>query len=66
MAVSVGLTLGAGVVLPAGDSSRSAAAEQKVAAAAAPQSRSPLAKGPVSDLNLVFTAQAVGWIEPCG
>ena len=26
----------------------------------------PLAHGPVPDLNLVFTAQVAGWIEPCG
>ncbi len=26
----------------------------------------PLARGPVPDLNLVFTAQVAGWLEPCG
>jgi len=70
MAFCVGLTLLAGVALQAGDSGRSVAADPRDASAAAPaqapQSRSPLAQGPVPDLNLVFTAQAVGWIEPCG
>jgi hypothetical protein len=57
MVISVGLTLLAGVILPAGDSRRSVAA---------PQARTPLARGPVPDINLVFSAQAIGWIEPCG
>jgi hypothetical protein len=26
----------------------------------------PLPAGPAPDLNLVFTSQVVGWIEPCG
>ncbi len=26
----------------------------------------PLPAGPAPDLNLVFTAQVTGWIEPCG
>ena len=26
----------------------------------------PLAEGPAPDLDLVFTAQVIGWIEPCG
>jgi hypothetical protein len=26
----------------------------------------PLASGPVPDLDLAFTAQVIGWIEPCG
>ncbi len=26
----------------------------------------PLAKGPAPDLDLVFTSQVIGWIEPCG
>jgi hypothetical protein len=26
----------------------------------------PLAPGPAPDLDLVFTAQVAGWIEPCG
>ena len=32
----------------------------------APAGRSPLATGPDADLNIVFTAQVAGWIEPCG
>jgi hypothetical protein len=26
----------------------------------------PLAGGPAPDLELLFTAQVIGWIEPCG
>jgi hypothetical protein len=26
----------------------------------------PLASGPAPDLDLAFTAQVIGWIEPCG
>jgi hypothetical protein len=26
----------------------------------------PLPPGPAPDLNLVFTSQVVGWVEPCG
>lgn len=26
----------------------------------------PLAEGPAPDLALAFTAQVIGWIEPCG
>jgi hypothetical protein len=26
----------------------------------------PLAPGPTPDLDLLFTAQVAGWIEPCG
>jgi hypothetical protein len=26
----------------------------------------PLASGPIPDLELLFTSQVVGWIEPCG
>lgn len=26
----------------------------------------PLPPGPAPDLDLVFTAQVVGWLEPCG
>jgi hypothetical protein len=31
-----------------------------------PAARSPLARGPETDLNIVFSAQVIGWIEPCG
>ncbi len=35
---------------------------------AAPQPARPalLPAGPAPDLNLVFTSQVIGWIEPCG
>jgi hypothetical protein len=26
----------------------------------------PLAAGPIPDLELLFTSQVAGWIEPCG
>lgn len=26
----------------------------------------PLAPGPIPDLDLLFTSQVAGWIEPCG
>ena len=35
---------------------------------AAPQPARPvsLPAGPAPDLDLVFTSQVIGWIEPCG
>ncbi|HEU4401184.1 MAG TPA: hypothetical protein VFT43_03695 [Candidatus Polarisedimenticolia bacterium] len=32
----------------------------------APSLPPPLPAGPAPDLDLVFTAQVAGWIEPCG
>ncbi|HET6277331.1 MAG TPA: hypothetical protein VFG08_00960 [Candidatus Polarisedimenticolia bacterium] len=64
--MAAGLTLLAGMMLPGGDVRRSLAAPPDAAGTPAPQTRSPLAPGPIADLNLVFTAQAIGWIEPCG
>jgi hypothetical protein len=54
------------MMLSAGGPRLRAAAPQSAARPAAPQARSPLARGPVPDLNIVFTAQVIGWIEPCG
>jgi hypothetical protein len=65
-AVPVALLLLAGMMLSAGGPRLRAAAPQSAARPAAPQARSPLARGPVPDLNIVFTAQVIGWIEPCG
>ena len=31
-----------------------------------PTAAPPLATGPAPDLDLVFTSQVVGYIEPCG
>jgi hypothetical protein len=31
-----------------------------------PQVPPPLPAGPAPDLDLVFTSQVAGWIEPCG
>ena len=39
------------------------AAPQSVAM---PTQDPPLAPGPVPDLELLFTSQVAGWIEPCG
>ncbi|HKN46750.1 MAG TPA: hypothetical protein VJ144_02160 [Candidatus Polarisedimenticolia bacterium] len=33
---------------------------------AAPQVPPPLPQGSAADLDLVFTNQVIGWIEPCG
>jgi len=33
---------------------------------AAPVVPPPLAAGPAPDLDLLFTAQVAGWVEPCG
>lgn len=33
---------------------------------ATPTQDPPLASGPVPDLELLFTSQVAGWIEPCG
>jgi len=32
----------------------------------APQFKPTVAGGPAPDLDLLFTAQVAGWIEPCG
>lgn len=32
----------------------------------APQFNPTIAAGPAPDLDLLFTAQVAGWIEPCG
>jgi len=63
---SVWLTLLSGLVLAAAVSPWSLAAPSAAAPKGAPQARTPLAQGPAADLNLAFTAQAIGWIEPCG
>jgi hypothetical protein len=62
----VALAFLGGMILPAGGPHPAAAVPQSAARPAAPQARSPLARGPAADLNIVFTAQAIGWIEPCG
>lgn len=36
------------------------------AAPAEPKLPPPLPQGPAPDLDLVFTNQVIGWIEPCG
>jgi len=33
---------------------------------AVPATSAPIPGGPAPDLDLVFTAQVIGWIEPCG
>jgi len=45
-----------------------AAQDQSVPAAPAPGSAMPppLPSGPAPDLDLVFTAEVVGYVEPCG
>jgi hypothetical protein len=42
------------------------APEEAPLSAAVPALSPPLASGPIPDLDLVFTAQVIGWIEPCG
>jgi len=37
-----------------------------VAPPEAPQVPPPLPAGPAPDLDLVFSSQVAGWIEPCG
>lgn len=67
MAVSAALALVAGLILPAGGLRQSAVAAPPAGTEpAARPARSPLAPGPVPDLDIAFTAQANGWIEPCG
>ncbi len=48
------------------DPSRAAQARPRPAGQPSPGIRPPLDTGPAPDLNLVFTAQVRGWIEPCG
>ncbi len=64
-AIPAALALLAGMFL-ASEGPRLSAAAQAPAGPSARQARSPLAIGPVADLNIVFTAQAIGWLEPCG
>jgi hypothetical protein len=33
---------------------------------ARPEMPPPLAAGPAPDLDLIFSAQVAGWVEPCG
>ena len=40
--------------------------EQAPLSVAMPTLTPPLAAGPIPDLNLLFTSQVAGWIEPCG
>ena len=42
------------------------AAPGQVAVASPQALPPPLVEGPAPDLDLVFTAQVIGWIEPCG
>lgn len=56
---------GAGPAVPAPPAGQS----QPVQAQSLPPGTQPLptiAGGPAPDLDLVFTAQVTGWIEPCG
>lgn len=46
-------------VLPQGQSIRPAAAQP-------PGAAPPLPAGPAADLDLVFTGQVAGYVEPCG
>jgi hypothetical protein len=48
------------------DPSRAVQARPRPAGQPSPGIRPPLDTGPAPDLNLVFTAQVKGWIEPCG
>ena len=68
--VVIGL-VGAIVALAAVAGRGAGAAEGQTPAPEAPvsvptQLPPPLAPGPVADLDLLFTSQVVGWIEPCG
>ena len=66
-AISAALALLAGMLLATEEPWLSpAAAALAPAGPSAPKARSPLARGPVADLNIAFTAQTIGWIEPCG
>lgn len=57
--------LGAGPAAPAPPAGPSPPAQgQSVPPAAQPLPT--IAGGPAPDLDLVFTAQVTGWIEPCG
>lgn len=42
------------------------APEQAPLSVAMPTLTPSLASGPIPDLDLLFTAQVIGWIEPCG
>lgn len=58
--VALAVALGAGFVALAANPP-----EQPVSVAA-PTMPPPLAGGPAPDLDLLFTAQVAGWVEPCG
>ena len=57
---AVAASIGAAFLAVAADSP-----EQPISAAA-PVMPPPLAGGPAPDLDLLFTAQVAGWVEPCG
>ena len=46
----------------------SAGAQQPISVAVppTPPEPPPLQTGPVPDLDLIFSAQVAGWVEPCG
>lgn len=69
------LVLGAAITLrPRGGASQgvpptapqTAGAGVAIGAAPPPAAVPPLPQGPAPDLDLVFSAQVIGWIEPCG
>jgi hypothetical protein len=66
LAISVALGL---VALPANLKARdgqAGAPEGAPVSVAMPATPPPLASGPTPDLDLLFTSQVAGWIEPCG
>lgn len=66
LAIGVALAL---VTLPASLAARdgqAGAPEGAPLSVAMPTLPPPLASGPAPDLELLFTSQVAGWIEPCG
>ena len=65
---ALGATLALAVVIAAGAIlalTSSAAGEQPISVPVPPPA-APLASGPVPELDLLFTSQVAGWVEPCG
>jgi hypothetical protein len=52
--------------VPAGPPAATAGPAQPVVPPAITAFPPPLAEGPPPDLGIAFTAQVIGWVEPCG
>jgi hypothetical protein len=64
--IVMSLTLAALPASVAARDGQAGAAPEASQSVAMPTLSPPLAAGPIPDLDLLFTSQVAGWIEPCG